>query len=131
MTQQTAHDPAALSPSLQAKLQEFAAGLTPEEVEHLRTLQPDDVTSLLSPSLQEKAQRAAEDLSPEEVSQLGQLLQHATMDVQGYMKREYIDLDMPLDPLGGTGGPGLNAGTVLIGGLIVAGALTGAAYGNP
>lgn len=139
MTEPTERDPGTLLPSLHGKLQAFANELTPEEVGRLRTLKPDEVTGLLSPALREKAQRAAEDLSPEEAAHLSLLLRRAGVDTaagagadtQGFMRREEIERDTSLDHVGGTGGPGLNAGTILIFGLVAAGALTGAGYGNP
>lgn len=52
MTQQRKNDTVDLLPSLQAKIQVFADGLTPEETEQLRTLHSEAGAGLVPPSLQ-------------------------------------------------------------------------------
>ena len=101
MSQQTDNSPGALAPSLRAKLEQFADGLTPDEQAEMRAMQgePEDVTGMLSPSLEDKARRAVEELTPEEEAELYRLLaaagagasDGADASVEGYSNPLYDD----------------------------------------
>jgi hypothetical protein len=77
MAQQTENSPGAMMPSLEAKLRQLAAGLTPQDEAQLRALQQEASTGELSPSLQAKFQQCATELTPLEATQVRLLLQLA------------------------------------------------------
>ncbi|MGH2587252.1 MAG: hypothetical protein ACRDJE_20240, partial [Dehalococcoidia bacterium] len=80
MTQQTEfNDPGTIAPSLRAKLQQFADGLTLEEEAQLRSIQTERRTDTLLPSLVAKVEQAADGLSPDDEAQLHHLLERAGM----------------------------------------------------
>ena|SRR5215211_1952812 len=108
MAQQTDNNPDAMLPSLRAKLEAFADGLTPEEAERLHGPPAENERGEVVPALRAKLQRTVDGLTPEEKAQLHLLLQcaaedaapDAAADVRGYMKPVYEG------PFGWKGPPG-------------------------
>jgi hypothetical protein len=107
--------------TLEAKLHEFAAGLTEEESAQVRAMQAHDVTGMRPPSLWAKAQQVAEALTARERDELRRMLAGAAVaartdggDVAGYRAAEYEDEfgykgppGSNIQPIGGGGGFGL------------------------
>jgi hypothetical protein len=103
--------------SLATKLQQFAAGLTPEEESRLRALQTADDLVALVPALRAKLERSAAELTLEEQAELrllpagadGRAVLGGQADVEGHMAPLYDDglgnKGRP-QPTEGTGGGG-------------------------
>jgi hypothetical protein len=66
--------------TLQAKAQQIAGTLTPEDWSRLRSMRLEDIASALSSSTQAKAQQIAEGLTPDERAQIRLLLAEARAD---------------------------------------------------
>jgi hypothetical protein len=118
MRQQMQNNVDTISPSLEAKLRQFADGLTAEEQAQVRALQTNDVTGMLAPSLRDKAQQVADTLTPEEQAQVHLLVERTGVaapatdeaDVEGHRAAHYEDDD------GWKGKPGTNPNGVGKGG---------------
>jgi hypothetical protein len=87
-----------MAQTLEAKLQEFGAGLTDEESAQMRGFLME-IGRGLPPSVQAKARRFIRNLTTEEAAELAQAAQHAAVDgaldaeadAQGYRAAAYED----------------------------------------
>lgn len=122
MTRQTrTSDLDTLSPSLRAKLQQLADGLTAEDEAQLSAMRRTARTSDLSPSLRAKGEQAAGRLTAEETAQLRRLFERTAVgaatgeeDTRGQMIKEPRVQPMP-EGTGGGGGLKLQHVVNLIG----------------
>jgi len=106
-----------MTASLASKLQQFVAGLTPEEEAQLRALQTENDLGALAPALRAKVERSAAGLTSEERAELRRLPAGVDRpvaagerpDVRGHMAPLYDDglgnKGRP-QPTEGTGGGG-------------------------
>jgi hypothetical protein len=141
MTQQTDHDPGAITSGLRMKLEQLAATLTTEERAQIALVITECSIDALSPSLREKVEQAGASLTPEECAEVSLLAQRAgavaehAADVAGHMTNLYGEDGRPREAQDVKRSvPGSVAGTVAVGvavgvGVVVGGFTFGAAAG--